>query len=66
MPDYVEIKEKYKIINTIRLKRDLTYKSLAKEIGLNHITLYNVINGKTIPNDRTAFKIEQWLLKQKV
>ena len=59
-------KNKYKIIEAIRLHRDLTYDALAEEIDMKRPTLYNIIRGRTVPNARHAYKIDNWLNKQKI
>lgn len=58
------LQNKYRIIENIRLRRDLTYQQLADEVDLNMVTLYNIINGRTDPHARSQYKIERWLNKQ--
>ena len=55
---------KYKIIEDIRLRRDLTYENLAREIGITKATLFNILNGRTDPQSRNQYKIEKWLNSQ--
>ena len=57
------IKKEYQEIEDIRLERDQTYDSLAKEIDMIRATLHNILNGLTIPNARNRYKLKKWLKK---
>lgn len=57
------LQSKYQIVEDIRVRNNLTYEQLAKEVGLNMITLYNIIMGRTKPHARNEYKINKWLDK---
>ena len=48
-------------LNRIRLERNLSYASLASEIGINPGGLHRILNGETTPYDRTLHKIRRYL-----
>ena len=48
-------------IKAARIKRGLTVRALAGEIGIGHMTLYRVEQGITKPDYYTRRNIEQWL-----
>ena len=60
------LQPKYKILENIRLQRNLSYRELAQEIGLSIPTLFNIITGRTTPFARNQYKIEQWLNGQTI
>lgn len=51
-------------LNQIRLEEDLTYRVLAKEIGIGFTKLHALLNTPIADiriNDRTAFKVQRFL-----
>jgi len=52
-------------IEEARIKRGLTVRALAREIGIGHMTLYRVEQGVTKPDYYTRRNIEQWLKTDK-
>ena len=51
----------YTRLEQLRIERNLTYESLAGQIGIAIGTLHLTIKGKTTPNARSAYKIDRWL-----
>ena len=54
MPEYTRLEK-------LRIELDMTYESLAADIGISLASLHNSIKGKTTPNARSAHKINRWL-----
>ncbi len=58
------MKWKYKRIGKIRIKRNLGYPQLAKEMGTSLTCIYNIVQGiTTTPWETTEYKIDQWLAR---
>lgn len=61
--NYPELREK---ILVILKKRELAVMMAAKEIGISHLTLGNIVHDRRNISLATRFKIENWLEKMAI
>ena len=51
-------------VQEARLRRDATYVTMAREVGVSYPTLYRCLTDVAyVPYERTQFKFRAWLLK---
>lgn len=51
------------ILNNIKLFRKVTQRQMAADLGLSHVHVCNIENGKSMPSLDLAFRIAKYLNK---
>lgn len=55
-----------KDLNKWMMENDKTVRETADMLDIHYVTLSRLLHGKNIPYDRTAYKIKEFLKKQKI
>ena len=56
-------KKEIQLLARLRLEMDLSYRALAKDIGVSQMALFNILKEESTPTERTMFKIHNYLVR---